>query len=61
MPSTTMEDRGKNHRMWALMLDSRIKHMHLVTSCLGHENALCVVVDYDLHLLLFLLESFTNN
>jgi hypothetical protein len=35
MPSTTMEDREKNHGMLALMLDSRIKHMHRVTSCLG--------------------------
>jgi hypothetical protein len=57
MPSTTMEDRGKNHCILALMLDSRIKRIHLVTSYLGHENALCVV-DYDLHLLLFLWVKF---
>jgi hypothetical protein len=51
MPNTTMEDRKKNHRMLVLMLDSRIKRMHQVASYLGHENALSVIVDYDLHLL----------
>jgi hypothetical protein len=55
MSSITMEDRKKNHRMLVLTLDSRIKRMHQVTSYFGHDNALSVVVDYDLHLLLFLL------
>ncbi len=58
MPNTTMEDREINHCMLALLLDYRIKCMHLITSYLGHENALSVIVDYDLHLLLFLLVNF---
>jgi hypothetical protein len=38
--------------MLALMFDPRFKNMRLVTTFLGHENAIAIVSEYDQKFLL---------
>jgi len=44
--------------LMTFMLDPRFKYMHPIISCLGHENVLSLVVNYDFCLLLLLLVEF---
>jgi len=51
--------RKNGHNMLVLLLDSKYKNMHLVTTYLGHENVVTLVVDYDeKSSFLLLLEAF---
>jgi len=49
----------KKRPQYVLLLDSKYKNMHLVTTYLGHENVVTLVVDYDeKSSFLLLLEAF---
>jgi hypothetical protein len=51
-------DRKMGQQMLALMLDSRFKNMHLITSYVVCKNVVRSIVDYDSQLLLSLLVKF---
>lgn len=40
-------DRKRGHNMLTLMFDPRFKSMWLVTTFLGDENVVAIVVEYD--------------
>jgi hypothetical protein len=46
--------------MLALMFNQRFKNMRLVTTFLGHENAIAIVFEYDQNFLLPLLTKVTK-
>ncbi len=49
-------DRKRGHNMLTLMFDPRFKSMWLVTTFLGDENVVAIVVEYDIKKFI----AFTN-
>jgi hypothetical protein len=46
------------HNLLALMLDPHFKSLQVMKSFVGHNNAICLTIEYDVKKVIFLLMTF---